>query len=619
MGDFHVKAIQSDRERSEFYRAMLRDLDAFDHMLKEGMIEQRSDMIGAEQEICIVDQVGNPLPEAIGILEKLKDEEAFTNELALYNLEANLSPQRLEGNCFTRVAEELEQCMQKGRAAAAEFNALLFLTGNLPTLGFRHLMFDQMTPEDRYKLISKELLALRGRDFEIFLQGIDDFQATLDSVLFEAMNTSFQLHLQIDPREFACMHNWAQMISGPVLAAATNSPLLFGKELWDENRIALFKQSLDTRAQKNHSRIQLPRVYFGNAWLDDSPVALWKEDVVRFPVLVRGYGDEDPFDQLKKGITPKLKSIRLHNGTTYTWNRLCYGVANNVPHIRIECRYLPSGPTMVDEIANFAFWIGLMKGMPEEYKEFWKTTDFQVAKSNFIKAARTGIQTVLHWFGKNYCAKDLILEKLVPMAWEGLEKAGVAESDIEYYLGIISERVASEQTGAMWQRRNFRRLKERFETAPSLRLLVQESVYYQEKNIPVHLWKNVTRETIDELPASLDANFRWIEDVMNREVVSVRDNVSVEALVKMMEWKNIRHVPVEGENGALLGMISKTLIEENDFAPSALARDIMHREVVFVSPGYAIEDADMLMKRLNIHCLPVVEDGQVVGMYAMKS
>jgi hypothetical protein len=503
MGDFHVKAIQSDRERSAFYHAMLRDLNAFDFMLKEGLIEQRSDMIGAEQELCIVDKLGNPLPEAIGILEKLKDEEQYTNELALYNLEVNLSPQRLRGDCFTKVAAELKECIDKGREVAAAYDASLFLTGNLPTLSFRHLMFDFMTPEDRYKLISKELLQLRGRDFEIFLQGIDDFQATLDSVLFEAMNTSFQLHLQIDPREFASIHNWAQMISGPVLAAATNSPLLFGKELWDENRIALFKQSLDTRTQKNHSRIQLPRVYFGHDWLDDSPVALWREDVVRFPVLVRGYGEEDPFEQLKQGITPKLKSIRLHNGTTYTWNRLCYGVANNVPHIRIECRYLPSGPTMVDEIANFAFWIGLMKGMPEEHKAFWKTTDFQIAKSNFIKAARTGISTVLHWFGRNYCAKDLILDKLLPMAWEGLEKMNVDESDIEYYLGIIGSRVASEQTGAQWQRRNFRRLKDRFETAPALRLLVQESVYYQSKDIPVHSWKNVDRETINELPTKL--------------------------------------------------------------------------------------------------------------------
>lgn len=618
MGDFHVKAINTNKERGEFYHAMLRDLEAFDYMLKEGMVEQKSDMIGAEQEMCIVDSKGNPMPAALDILSKI-DSEKFTNELALYNLEINLSPQKLTGDCFSQAAKELDDCMRHGREKAAEIDASLFLTGNLPTLGFRHLMFDYMTPEDRYKLISAELLKQRGRDFEVFLQGVDDFQATLDSVLFEACNTSFQLHLQIDPREFVTMHNWAQMISGPVLAAATNSPLLFGKELWDENRIALFKQSLDTRSKRNYSRVQLPRVYFGNDWLRDSPVSLWKADLTRFPVLVRGYGDDDPFESLKNGITPKLKSIRLHNGTTYTWNRLCYGVANNSPHIRIECRYLPAGPTMADEMANFAFWIGLMKGMPEDKNGFWERTDFQVAKSNFVKAARTGLHTVLSWFGKQYAAKDLILDELIPMAWAGLEKMQVDEDNIEKYMGIIASRVGGEQTGADWQRRNFRRLRERFQTAPSLRLLVQQSLYYQQKDLPVHEWQNITRDTLFALPTKLDTQFNCVEDIMTREVVTIQENVTVEVIERIMVWQNLTHLPVEGKHGSLVGMISKSLLENNNFSPDLLARDIMQREVIFVAPEYSIEDAKVLMNDMNIHSLPVVEEGQVVGMLTAGS
>jgi hypothetical protein len=617
MGDFNVKAIPNNEQRATFYRAILKDLRAFQFMLDENIIEDRSDMIGAEQEMCIVDSLGNPAPEALNILGRI-DDHRFTNELALYNLEVNLSPQKLTGDCFTKVRNELEYCLGVGRNSAAQSNSELFLIGMLPTINFRHLMFEYMTPEERYKLLSEELLKLRGRQFEVILEGVDDFQATLDSVLFEACNTSFQLHLQVAPDEFVKMHNWAQMISGPVLSACANSPLLFGKELWSENRIALFKQSVDTRGEKNHSREIVPRVYFGKKWLSESAIQLWRENVVRFPLLLQGYGDDDPIESLKKGVMPKLKSIGLHNGTTYTWNRLCYGIANNVPHIRIECRYVPSGPTSQDEVANFAFWIGLMKGIPKEYEEFWKDVDFKVAKSNFLKAARTGVQTVLYWFGGNYQAKELIIDVLIPMAREGLRKMSVDESDIELYLGTIHDRVSSERTGAQWQKSNFRTLRKRYKPSVASRLLVQHSLAMQKENIPIYEWKDILCPPSYQLPDNLFPDFEMVEDIMNNDVISLRDNASLSIARKIMEWREFHHIPVEDANGRLVGIMTASKILDADISDDKLVSDVMTTDVICAHPDMKIGDAQDLMMANKIGSLPVVENEILVGILTKR-
>lgn len=613
MGDFNIKPIESDQQRAQFYHDILRDLEAFEYMLQNGLIEERSDMIGAEQEICIVDKIGNPASKALEILGDINS-PLFTNELALYNLEVNLSPQKLTGDCFSKTAEELRTAMSHGEDIAARHGSQLLLTGNLPTLKLRHLLFDFMTPEERYKTLSRELLELRGHNFEVFLEGVDDFRTSLDSVLFEACNTSFQLHLQIDPREFAMMHNWAQMISGPVLAACTNSPLLFGKELWAENRISLFKQSLDTRRKLNHSRVKLPRVYFGNDWLRESPLAIWQKDVTRFPVLLRGYGEEDPMESLKRGVTPQLKSIRLHNGTTYTWNRLCYGVANNSPHIRIECRYLPSGPTMVDEMANFAFWIGLMKGIPEDKKSFWEKTDFRVAKNNFIHAARYGIQAGQHWFGENISSKKLILDKLIPLAEEGLKSVGVDQDDITSNLRIIEKRVHSGQTGSEWLIRNYRLLHDRYKPAVALRLLVQQCLIYQKEDIPVHNWDpEMVKDNVFISPQIQDEK-ELVEDIMNQEVVTVKENVSLEVIKNMMTWQGFNHLPVEDRNGDLVGMLSSSFFKEKQLSETLLAKDVMVKNVIQIGPGATIEEAKTTMIEHKIGCLPVVENDKILGI-----
>jgi hypothetical protein len=331
------------------------------------------------------------------------------------------------------------------------------------------------------------LYNIRGEEFEIYLQGVNDLMASLDSVLFEACNTSFQLHLQIKPKEFVDKYNWAQMISGPVLAPCVHSPLIFGRELWAESRIAIFKQSLDTRNSKNHFREKMPKVYFGDDWLRDSPVNLWKNELMRFPLILTSDDLTDSVQQYARGETPELRDIRLHNGTTYTWNRLCYGPGPKA-HLRIECRYIPAGPSALDEIADFAFWVGLMNAVPDDWSEQPKSISFKSAKGNFIKAARTGLNTVFDWFGDNISAKSLLLDTLLPMSKKGLEGCNVSSVEIDKYLGVIEERILTEQTGSEWITKSFRKCKRNTKADIQRQVLVAQMIEYQKENIPVSQW-----------------------------------------------------------------------------------------------------------------------------------
>ncbi len=610
MGSFNVNQIKTVAERNQFYQNILDDLDAFQFLLDNGWIEDNENTIGAEQEICIIDRDYQPFCKSLDLLD-LIDDDHYTNELALYNLEINLDPEPLTGDCFQKVEKDLQLLYEKGQAAARQRAGHLFLTGILPTLQYRHLQFDHMTPIDRYKLISDTLLKMRGENFEILLQGVDDFNVSLNSVLFEACNTSFQTHLQISPRHFAERFNWSQMIAGPVLAVATNSPMLFGRELWAETRIALFKQSLDTRGKSNPIRKKIPRVYFGDDWVGNSPVELWKKSVMAFPLLLKTKDDSNWKEQVEKGICPKLSSIRLHTGTTYNWNRLCYGVANNSPHIRIECRYLPAGPTIVDEIANFAFWIGLMKGQPEELSTFWQKTDFRIAKDNFIRAARTGINTTFNWLGKPRWAEELLLEELLPLAKKGLEKSGVNSVTTGKYLGIIEQRVLSHQTGAEWQIQNFRSLTHKHNPSVVAKLLTAASLDYQNHNIPVHDWQPIAKAPVYPVGKA-----ETIEHLMNTSVFSIHRKLSVRVAQKVMDWGQFNHLPVEDDQGHLCGILSTNdLKAAAEIHAGLLVEDLMTSELLTAKPTDTLQQATHLMKSNNINCLPVMYNGKLVGIF----
>lgn len=612
MGDFNVRKIATAKDRSLMYQKALNDIDTFEKMLKKGVFDNGNPKIGAEQELCIVDKHYNPATSALQLLNMIRDKH-YTNELALFNLEINLDPLPLSGGCFSEMEGELLRLLIKGCEIAHHHDAHILMAGILPTLKYRHLQFEYMTPIQRYKTISQTLSELRGSHFEIHLQGVDEIIMSLGSVLFEACNTSFQLHLQIAPSEFVDKYNWAQMIAGPVLSACVNSPILFGNELWAETRIALFKQSLDTRSAEKLLRHQLPRVYFGSDWLHNSPAELWKNDLIRFPLLVTSDDFEDAKTVFENGQIPNLRAIRLHNGTTYTWNRMCYGDDKQKPHLRIECRYLPSGPTIVDEIANFAFWIGLMNCEPPNGAEFWKNVDFKYAKNNFIKAARTGLDTVFQWFGQNIPAKNLILETLLPMAKEGLRKQNVSENDIEYYLSVFEKRVQNEVTGASWTVHNFRNLSKKYGQVIAEKEITRQMLAYQKENRPLHEWQN-----IDINNCLSNSYLPTIEQQMTQDIFCIHENDSLELVEKILQWKNIHHLPIEDYNGNLVGMITDKIMQKTKKENPTLdgyARDIMTTDLLTIEADATVEAAIETMKKHDLTYLPVVFNHKLVGIF----
>src|SRR5699024_5416984 len=308
--------------------------------------------------------------------------------------------------------------------------------------------------------------------------------------LLEACNTGFQMHLQIKPEEFVSKYNIAQIITGPVLAGAVNSPILFGKRLHDALPISLFQQSVDTRTVGDHLRDTSPRVTFGNEWVEKSILEIFQEDTARYRVMLSSEVEEDVEQLLDEGTPPALHALQVHNGTVYRWNRPCYGVADGKAHLRIENRMMPSGPTVTDEMANAAFWLGLMNKMIDYYPHVKAKIDFDDARMNFVAAAKMGLDTKFRWFDdQRLNAVDLITEELLPIAREGVQDAGIDSGDITEYLNLINQRVRPGRTASHWMLNNYSALMKRNESKEhTLAVIATAMIKNQKKGEPVHKW-----------------------------------------------------------------------------------------------------------------------------------
>lgn len=617
MGSQSVRAITSQKERKEFVSHLLCDVRALEKMIKENLFEKNIQRIGAEQELCIVNKNYRPSFNALKILNKINDSH-FTTELALFNLEINLDPIKLTNNCFSNLEKELTSLLEKAQIAAEEIeNNKIILCGILPSLKKKDLIFKNMTPYKRYKTLNDVIKNIRGGNFKMRIRGVDELILNHESILFEACNTSFQVHLQIGLDEIVDKYNWSQAIAGPILSVMANSPLLLGRELWSETRIALFQQSIDMRNDSHLLREQKPRVSFGNDWVYENISELFTDDISRYVPLVTTNFKEDSLEQLKKGIMPKLEALNLHNGTLYKWNRLCYGTANNIAHLRIENRYMPSGPSIKDEIANAIFWIGVMQGMPSKYKQIWKLMPFHDARGNFINAARTGINTYFNWFGLGISAKKLAKNILIPMAREGLKKSKVNTTDIDFYLNIIEKRIDNNLTGSKWQIRSNRKLRKKVSRDEANILLTYNLYKNQKNNIPVYQWKLADTITESKIKTS-----DKIYKVMTTELFVVNENDLIELLIKIMDWKNIHHLPIVNKDNKIIGIISKTDIDTIDLKNISsnliVAKDIMVKDVKIADPEMTIDEARKIMKKNKIGCLPVVENDELIGMFTKK-
>lgn len=616
MGEHNVDQELDERRLHEFMQALLADLRALAFMLEDGRIESGTRRIGAEQEMFLVDRSLRPAPLALEVLDRAKDSR-LTTEIARFNLEANLTPLELTGHCFQTMHGELTEVLTKTGAAAGELGVEVLLAGILPTLRVSDLTLANLTPMPRYEELNRSVTALRGGPFSIHIKGLDELQITHDNMMMESCNTSFQVHFQVNPADFVVNYNIAQAITAPVLAAAVNSPLLFGHRLWQETRLALFQHSTDARSRTQLARSQPTRVAFGEQWLEHSVIELLHDQIARFRPIMISRPEEDPMHVLARGEVPRLSALRMHNGTVWPWNRACYGVSNGVAHLRIENRALPAGPTVSDEIANTAFFVGLMLALPNEYGDISRRMAFDDAKANFFTAARYGLNAQFNWIdGRNYPASVLILDHLLPLARQGLENASVDTSDIDAYLGVIAERVRSGQTGAQWMLKSLAANEDHGPKDLSYRRLVSTMLAKQKDGQPVHTWP--TMEMTED--ADWSQSYQTVGQFMSTDLFTLRPDDLVDLAASVMDWRHIRHVPVEDETGHLVGLITHRallrLLTRGSLKSSEVltVRDIMKVDPVTVSSTMPTLEALEIMRSNRVGCLPVVDDGQLVGI-----
>ncbi len=599
-----------------FTQALLRDLQALELLLERGMIERGVRRFGAEQEMFLVDREWRPAPVAIEVLDTL-GERPFTTELALFNLEANLEPMQLRGSCFTALESRLSELVEEARAAARLAGAEVALCGILPTLVKADLALDNMTPRPRYHALNEALTRMRGGPYHGRIVGTDELLVEHDSVMLEACNTSCQVHLQVTAEEFAHVYNVAQVVTPAVLAIAANSPLLFGRRLWAETRIALLQQSIDTRSASIDLRELAPRVHYGDGWVRSSVVELFQEDLSRFRVLMGTPVQEDPFEVLERGGVPRLQALQLYNSTVYRWNRPCYGISDGKPHLRIECRALPAGPSVVDEVANAAFWIGLVVGGAREMGDVRTQLDFEDVKGNFLAASSLGLKSGFQWLGgKTVSVPALILDTLLPMARRGLESCGVDAPDVTRYLDVVAARAESAMTGSQWALGSLASMRGVGTRSQRLAALVAATVRMQEQGRPCHEWELARLSDI----GSWEGNYRTVSQYMRTDLVTVHEDELVDLVAFLMDRKQIRQILVEDAENRLLGLVSYRsilrLVSRGAAAegPSPPVSSIMESDLLTVAPDTSTLEAIELMRTKGVSCLPVVKDEKLVGL-----
>jgi hypothetical protein len=489
----------SDRSTRQLYRMKVqRCLDALARMLTEGGFSTSPPKIGLEVELNLVDDLLQPAMANTVVLEKL-DDPSFTTELGQHNLELNVLPRPLAGDEARELETELCVSLTDANVKAQDAGAALVMIGMLPTLREEHFDARWLSQNARYSRLNDQIFAARGEDMVLSMDGPaipgqrgERLRSSADSILPEAACTSAQLHLQVPPEEFASHWNAAQCLAGVQVAIAANSPFLLGKALWHETRIPLFQQATDTRPEELKNQGVRPRVWFGERWIT-SIFDLFEENVRYFPGLLPEIDDEDPVEALAAGRAPRLAELRLHNGTIWRWNRPVYDVVDGIPHLRVENRVLPAGPTVVDLIANAAFFYGAQRALATAERPVWTQMSFQAAEENLYAGARHAFDAQLYWPGIGWVPPDeLVLRRLLPMAHDGLRECGVSDAVRERYLGVIEQRCLAQRTGSRWQRETVANLEARgLDRDAALVGMLHRYVELSDTNEPVHTWPGV--------------------------------------------------------------------------------------------------------------------------------
>jgi gamma-glutamyl:cysteine ligase YbdK (ATP-grasp superfamily) len=481
--DIHAIKI-SGEDRWNYREKLRRSLDVFDRMLRESIFDTNLSLVGQEIELNLVDERGEPSMRNAAVLDAIAN-PAWATELGQFNIEINVPPRALSGHALAALEDEIRADLNAADTKARGSDSRLVMIGILPTLRQDDVHEGTLSSNERYRVMNEQIFAARGEDIRIAIDGSEQLLTHADSITPEAACTSVQLHVQVSPEAFASYWNAAQAIAGVQVALGANSPFLFGRQLWHETRITLFEQATDTRPEELKEQGVRPRVWFGERWIT-SVFDLFEENIRYFPALLPICEDEDPLAALQSGSCPRLDEMTLHNGTIYRWNRPVYAAVDGKPHLRVENRVLPAGPSVADTVANAAFYYGLVRALAEAQRPIWTQMSFATAAENLHAAARHGIDAQLYWPGLGEApAAELVLRRLLPLARAGLGRWGVNQADADRLLGIIEQRCLTGKTGAAWQIAAVETESDRLE---ALRLMTQRYIEHMHTNKPVHTW-----------------------------------------------------------------------------------------------------------------------------------
>jgi len=485
-----VPSITVTHDDRRAYREKVRQcLDVFARMLRESRFDTEPRQVGIEMEVNIVDADGLPAMTNTTVLTAIAD-PIWASELGRFNLEINVPPRQLAAEALGVLEDDIRTRLAHACARAEGTGSRLVTIGILPTLRQADVTAEAMSANPRFRLLNEQMIAARGEDMRISIDGPERLLTHVDSIMPEAACTSVQFHLQVSPEAFGSYWNAAQAVAGVQVALAANSPFLFGRELWRETRIPLFEQVTDTRPEELQQQGVRPRVWFGERWIT-SVFDLFEENLRYFPALLPLQEEEDPAAALDNGEAPLLSELTLHNGTVYRWNRPVYAVDDGLPHLRVENRVLPAGPTVADVVANAAFYYGLVRVLAETERPVWTQMSFKAASDNLVEASRHGIDALLYWPGIGEApASELTLRRLLPLAWDGLAQWGVKTDDADRLLGIIEQRCLTGRTGATWQTEAVHRLERAGSLGrpEALRRMTQGYIERMVTNEPVHSW-----------------------------------------------------------------------------------------------------------------------------------
>lgn len=463
----------TEKDFQAFNERLAEETFLLENWFREGMLEAGRESGGFELEAWLVDRRMKPVPGNDDFL-KLIDNPLVVPELAKFNLELNVPPQPLYGDALRRMQASLEEIWASCQQTAQKLEARLMMVGILPTLLEEELTLANMTERSRYRALNEQVLSQRkGLPLNLDISGRENLSTTHTDVMLEAATTSFQIHLQVDPGLAVRFYNASLIVSASMVAICANSPYLFGRNLWQETRIPLFEQAVAVSGQAPESL--LDRVNFGQSYARESLLEFFVENRDLYPVLLPIRFNEPP---------DRLAHLRLHNGTIWRWNRPLIGFGpDGGPHVRIEHRVSPAGPTVIDSIANAAFFFGMVQALAVQDTSPESRLPFYKARDNFYRAARDGLQARADWWdGATVILKQLIREQLLPLAYQGLRHLELNGEDIGFFLGIIEGRLRTGRTGADWQ--------QAYVAKHNCTMYELASAYWerQQSGRPVHEW-----------------------------------------------------------------------------------------------------------------------------------